>query len=131
MNIFDHLNNITLEKKDFKGEEGWNIYMINRYLSMSEGYVEIVNIVQKNVFQRTPEQVYNIYRDIIPKRKIWLQYIKSKSEKFDPELLGYVAQYYECSEREAKQYIPMLKNEQLKDILEGFGLDKKQIKAIL
>lgn len=74
-NIFSHLNNITLEKKEFLGDEGWNSWMINRYISMDENYVELVNIIQKNTYQLSPKQIYTIYRDIIPKRKVWLGYI--------------------------------------------------------
>ena len=50
MNIFDHLKNITTQKGEFLGEEGWNNWMINRYLSMSQDYCEVVNIVQKNTW---------------------------------------------------------------------------------
>ena len=47
MNIFDHLKNITITKDPYLGEEGWNNWMINRFLSMNQDYIEVVNIVQK------------------------------------------------------------------------------------
>ena len=49
MNIFDHIKNITTTKGSYLGDEGWNNWMINRYLSMDQEYCEVVNIVQKNM----------------------------------------------------------------------------------
>ena len=39
MNIFDHIKNITTNKGSYLGDEGWNNWMINRYLSMDPDYV--------------------------------------------------------------------------------------------
>lgn len=130
-NIFSHLNNITLEKKEFLGDEGWNSWMINRYISMDENYVELVNIIQKNTYQLSPKQIYTIYRDIIPKRKVWLGYIKSKKEKTNPDLLVLLAEWFECSEREVKHYLDLLSKTDLEEILSKFGKDKRQIKELL
>ena len=65
MNIFDHIKNITTTKGSYLGDEGWNNWMINRYLSMDQEYCEVVNIVQKNTWQMKGEYLYNLYKDLI------------------------------------------------------------------
>ena len=116
-NIFDHLKNITTQKGPYLGDEGWNNYMINRFLSMDPDYVEVVNIVQKNTWQMKGEYLYNLYRDLIPKQYKFLKYIKSAHKSdYAAEEIEAVQLYFEVSKKEAKQYIDMLPKEELKTI---------------
>ena len=116
-NIFDHLKNITTQKGPYLGDEGWNNYMINRFLSMDPDYVEVVNIVQKNTWQMKGEYLYNLYRDLIPKQYNFLKYIKSAHKNdYTIEEVEAVQLYFEVSKKEAKQYIDMLPKEELKII---------------
>jgi len=118
MNIFDHLKNITTQKGDFLGEEGWNNWMVNRYLSMNQDYCEVVNIVQKNTWQIKPEHLYNLYKDIIPKQYVFLKYIKAKNKvDYKKDEIEAVQQYFEVSGREAKEYIKMLPKDELTNIM--------------
>ena len=50
-NIFSHLKNITTTKGPYLGDEGFNNWMINRFLSMDPDYCEVVNVIQKNTWQ--------------------------------------------------------------------------------
>jgi hypothetical protein len=118
MNIFDHLKNITTQNGDFLGEEGWNNWMVNRYLSMDQDYCEVVNIVQKNTWQIKPEHLYNLYKDIIPKQYVFLKYIKAKNKvDYKKDEIEAVQQYFEVSGREAKEYIKMLPKDELTNIM--------------
>jgi hypothetical protein len=117
MNIFDHLKQITITKGPYLGEEGWNNWMINRFLSMNQDYIEVVNIVQKNTWQMKGEYLYNLYRDIIPKQYVYLKYIKSNTKQdYSIEEIEAVQQYFEVSKKEAKEYIDMLPKEELEII---------------
>jgi len=117
MNIFDHLKNLTVTKGPYLGEEGWNNWMINRFLSMNQDYIEVVNIVQKNTWQMKGEYLYNLYRDIIPKQYVYLKYIKSNTkQEYSIEEIEAVQQYFEVSKKEAKEYIDMLPKEELEII---------------
>ena len=117
MNIFDHLKNITITKDPYLGEEGWNNWMINRFLSMNQDYIEVVNIVQKNTWQMKGEYLYNLYKDIIPKQYVFLKYIKSNTKQdYNVEEIEAVQQYFEVSNKEAKEYINMLPKEELEII---------------
>jgi hypothetical protein len=117
MNIFDHLKNITTTKGTYLGDEGWNNWMINRYLSMDPDYCEVVNIVQKNTWQMKGEYLYNLYRDLIPKQYKYLKYIKSsKKKEYKSEEIEAVQAYFEVSKKEAKEYINMLPKAELENI---------------
>ena len=117
MNIFDHLKNITITKGPYLGEEGWNNWMINRFLSMNQDYIEVVNIVQKNTWQMKGEYLYNLYKDIIPKQYVYLKYIKSNTkQEYSIEEIEAIQQYFEVSKKEAKEYINMLPKEELEII---------------
>jgi len=117
-NIFDHIKNITTNKGPYLGDEGWNNWMINRYLSMDPDYCEVVNIVQKNTWQMKGEYLYNLYKDLIPQQYKFLKYIKaSKKSDYKKEDIDAVKQYFEISEKQAKEYINILPKEELEDIV--------------
>lgn len=117
MNIFDHIKNITTNKGPYLGDEGWNNWMINRYLSMDQDYVEVVNIVQKNTWQMKGEYLYNLYKDLIPKQYKFLKYIKpTKKIEYNQDEVDAVASYFEVSKKQAKEYINMLPKDELETI---------------
>lgn len=117
INIFDHLKNITTQKGPYLGDEGWNNWMINRYLSMNQDYCEVVNFIQKNTWQMKGEHLYNLYKDIIPNKFIYLKYIKSsKKKEYKPEQVEAVSIYFEVSKKQAKEYIDMLPKEEIENI---------------
>lgn len=134
--FFNILEYITYSKKPYNKlteseRKEINPFMINRYLSMNLEYVDIVNYVQSIPYERK-ESYYKIYSSILPKSKLWLKYIKKgKGEKDKDEILGYVSRYYECSKREANDYLKILDKKELKEILSGMALNEKEIKKLL
>ena len=130
-NIFDWLKEITLKKSDWntftdEQKEQFIPYMVNRFLSMSPEYVYIVNIVQKIPYTEK-ERIYKVYKSLIPKKNIYLKYIKSKTPTYPQKLLEYMANYAECSQKEAKEYIPLLGKDNVKNVLINLNVDKKEI----
>ena len=126
MNIFDHIKNITTTKGPYLGDEGWNNWMINRYLSMDPEYCEVVNIVQKNTWQMKGEYLYNLYKDLIPQQYKYLKYIKAtKKKEYKVEDIEAVQAYFEISKKEAKEYIDSLSKEEINAIQSQiYGIDK-------
>ena len=117
MNIFDHIKNITTNKGAYLGDEGWNNWMVNRFLSMDQDYCEVVNVVQKNTWQMKGEYLYNLYKDLIPKQYKYLKYIKPKNKKeYKVEQVEAIQSYFEVSKKEAKEYIDMLPIEETENI---------------
>ena len=128
--LFEWLNEITVTKtlpENFS-EESWNTfnsYMVHRYLSMYIGYIDIVNYVQK-INPTNKKQIYSIYREMIPKQKVWLKYVKSQTPKKNDELVNYIAEYFECSLGEADHYIDIIRETGVRDILWKMGIDEKE-----
>jgi len=135
MNVFKWLNEITVKKSpstQFSDEDwdGWNSYMVHRFLSMSKEYIDIVNLAQR--FHPTDKKgLYNFYKEVLPRKKVWNKYIKSQNKKDIKELSKIVANYLEVGCNEASSYIPVLGKEGTNDILSGIGLEKKDIKKLL
>ena len=119
-NIFDWLNEITYHKRPwsiFNNDEKnlFNPFLINRFISMNPDYIDVVNLIQRypNCSNRW---VYNFYCDVLPKKKTFFRYIKSKN-KWDKEILSKVADYYKISIREAKDCTSVLSDDALNKIL--------------
>ncbi len=133
--LFDWLEEITVKKTppgDFT-EESWdsfNSYMVHRYLSMDINYVELVNYVQK-ISPQNKKQIYTIYREMIPKKKVWLKYTKSSKKQRPQSVAEYVAKYYECSLGEADHYIDIIREPGVRGILWEMGVDKKELDKLV
>ena len=135
MKIFDWLNQITYDKQPWNSfteedKKSFEPYMIHRFLSMNPEYIEFVNLVQ--TFPYTDkEKIYNIYLYMIPRKKMFLKYIKSSTKKKQENLLKHIASYYECSLGEAEEYIDILRESGVKNILNQLGIEEKEQKKLL
>jgi hypothetical protein len=83
--LWGWLNEITLYKTPIENisEESWdkwNSYVVNRYVSMDIRYIELANYIQTIPYDNK-HQLYQIYREMIPKSKVFLKYLKSKTKK--------------------------------------------------
>ena len=137
MTIFDWINEILVNKKhwdDFTVDEQkkFSPFIINRWLSMDEEFIEVVNYFQKYAIGTLePREVYKWYSDFLPKGKRFNKYIKSKNKKkYDPILVAIVCRYFECSKTEAKENLSLISKEEVNQILENYGTDPKKIKSI-
>lgn len=135
MNLFDWLKEITYNKTPWtsfseEDKKSFEPYMVNRFLSMNQSYVELVNYVQRIPYTEK-EKYYTIYCGLIPKKQQYLKYIKSSTKVPNADLLKHIARYFECSTREAELYISLLKEDEVKKYLRGMGLEEKEIKKLL
>jgi hypothetical protein len=134
-NFFGWLEQITYYKKDWDNfdeieKKHWNSYMIHKSISYHEPYIEIVNLAQK--YQFSDRDLYNFYKSIIPKKKVYFNYIKAQSsQKYNQELITILSEYFRLSSREIKDYIPLLSKENITNILQQLGLENKEIKKLL
>jgi hypothetical protein len=114
-------------------EQDWdtfNSYMIHRFISMNPYYIELVNEVQ-TILPTEKKQIYTIYRELIPKRKVFLKYIKGNSSKYNPELMELLSNHFECPKKEAKEYFNILGKVRIKNLLSKMGFEKKEITKLL
>lgn len=134
MTLFNWLEHITVKKShpNSFNESDWdsfNSYMIHRFISMNMDYIEIANYTQR-INPQNKKQIYTIYRDLLPKQKMWFKYIKPEKSKDNKELIGILTKYFECSTKEVKEYLELLSKKEIKSILKSMGMDDKEIKKL-
>ena len=135
-NIFDWLKHINQYKTPISefSQSDWdvfNAYMIHRFMSMhSSESIELANIAQR-IPPTDKQGVYSFYKDYIPKNSKFIRYQKQKSKTYNEELLLELANHYNLSKREAKDYITLLDKSTIVRILSQRGLEDKQIKKLL
>jgi hypothetical protein len=135
MQIFDWIKQVTYIKdpwSSFSEEDKvtFNPYMVHRFLSMHEPYIELANYLQQ-FWQLTHGQIYLIYCEYLPESKIFAKYIKSTKPKVNNELLSILSNYYKVSTREVKNYLQILKEDEVKVILSSRGIEEDEIKKLL
>ena len=135
MTLFDWLNELTFNKRDWSTfsedqRESFNSYMVHRYVSMYIGYVEIANIAQKLPLTEK-EKIYNIYKTRLPKKKMFLKYVKNQNKKPYDDLLKYVSDYYHCSLGEAEHYIDIIREAGVRGILWEMGVNEKETDKLI
>ena len=135
MTIFDWLKEITTNKTSWASftedqRESFNSYMVHRFVSMYEGYTEVANYGQRIPYP-DKEKTYKYYCSMLPKKNVFLKYIKSSKKKPSNSLLQHVADFYTISLGEAEDYLYILKKEGIEHILEKSGVDEKEIKKLL
>lgn len=140
--IFDHLSNITDKKLPIsqyseKNIKSWSNYMINRWLSMNMDLVELVNEFQKyTIGQLGMKETYQLYSDVLPKKKLFSKYIKGKKQdKYNNKLVELFANHFLCSNDEAFEYLDILtltgKQNEIEKIIRLYGKTDKEVKALL
>ena len=137
MTIFDWINQMLVTKKSWDGftedeQKKFSPFIINRWLSMDKDFIEFVNVFQKYAIEiLKPREVYKWYCDVLPKGKRFNKYIKSKkSKEYNKELLDIICNHFECSKLQTKDYLKLINKEEVKEILEKYGKDKKTIKRL-
>ena len=140
--IFDHIGNITdkklsISKYSEKNLKSWSTYIINRWLSMNMELIDIVNEFQKyTIGILGPKETYQLYYDILPKKKYYSKYVKGKKQdKFNKELVDIFSKHYMCSKDDAIEYLDLLtvsgKLSDIERIIKLYGKNDKEVKALL
>ena len=135
MTIFDWFKQVTYNKdpwSSFSEEDqaAFNPYMVHRLVSMYEPYIELANYLQQ-FWQLKPDQIYLIYCKYLPENKVFAKYIKSTKSKVNNELLEILATHFQVSTREIKEYLHILDENQIKDILSSRGINDDELKKLL
>ena len=120
----------TLEEADMKS---WSNYMIHRFLSMNPDWIDLIAELQPYTQSLPPKALYLAYIGFLPKGRHFLRYVKvKKTDKYEDWLVDLVTKDYQCSEKEANEYLEILYNsregrEHVKYICEKYGTEKKKI----
>lgn len=120
MKLSEYLNAITKDKTelDFNDNEvkkGYVPYIINRFVSMCDLYIPIVN--QINQYDLSKDIHFKFYQALLPKRKQFFKYIP-KAKDLNVDEKRKIAKYFEIGLKEAEQYIRIMSQEDIDKILE-------------
>ena len=124
--LFDVIKDIKYYKKgdmlDVEGSEAeaaYNNFIAMRFLSMNEGLCPLVNTVNhlQDVFDK--KEMYKLLIELIPETNSFDGFIKAKTDKEQYE--EEIAQYYECSIKEAREYVKIMGLEWAEQIHKSFG----------
>ncbi len=140
--LFDHLKAIeeiqnldyydTLDESDRKT---FNVYMVNRFLSMIIDYIPVVNEIQMYWNQIGPRETYLFYSQILPRKRQYAKYTKSANESsaYEESVEAIVKQHFSVSLYEAREYLRILYSNtegraSLRTLLQSYGCDEKLLK---
>ena len=137
MNPFDHVKNLHTKKRhweDFNDEEkkSFNVFIINKALSMNPNYLGIVNMVQNFTGLNqilSQKEVFNLYYSLLPTKFRFYKWIKGEKTKKDKEKAEYLATHFKVSIREAYDYLQILDRKTVKSIIKNYK-NESQRKAI-
>ena len=138
MTIIDWINSILIYKKPWEEfsethQKTFSPYIINRFLSMDPEFTEIINMFQPySIGMLESKDIYEFYCKLLPKGKRFNKYIKGKKEKkYDPELIDLLCKYFEESKSNVLDYLELINKEQLKSILQLYGIEPKKVRKYI
>ena len=131
MNPFDHIKNLHTKKRhweDFNDEEkkSFNVFIINKGLSMNPNYLGIVNMVQNFTGLNqilSQKEVFNLYYSLLPNKFRFYKWIKGEKTKKDKEKAEYLATHFKVSTREAYDYLKILDKKTTNGIIKNYKND--------
>jgi hypothetical protein len=134
MNPFDHIKNLHTKKRrweDFNDEEkkSFNVFIINKGLSMNPNYLGIVNMVQNFTGLNqviSSKEVFNIYFNLLPNNFRFYKWIKGEKTKKDKEKAEYLAMHFKVSTREAHDYLQILDRKTINSIIKNYKNDTQR-----
>ena len=140
MNPFEHVKNLHTKKrrwKDFNDEEkkSFNVFIINKALSMNPNYLNIVNMVQNFTGLNqilSQKEVFNLYYSLLPTKFKFYKWIKGEKTKNEKEKAEYLAMHFKVSTREAYDYLKILNKKSINQIIKNYKNDtsRKTIQSV-
>ena len=132
MNPFEHVKNLHTKKRrweDFNDEEkkSFNVFIINKALSMNPNYLGIVNMVQNFTGLNqilSQKEVFNLYYSLLPNKFRFYKWIKGEKTKKEKEKAEYLAMHFKVSTREAYDYLKILDKKTINKVIKNYKNDK-------
>lgn len=137
----EFIEDLTTKKTDWNDQseadkKGYSPFMMNRWISMSQDWIEVVAETQRYTAVISPRINYLFYSDILPKKKFWFKYASSKTEKIKElsVLISLVSKKLFVSEKEASEYVDILiqtgRKQELSEWTKKFGFTEKELSKI-
>jgi|TARA_S200002703_G_C3792120_1_gene244462 hypothetical protein len=136
MNLFSWIDELFVKKRawdSFSAEDQkkFSPFMVNRYLSMNNDFLPIINHFQKLTIEVMPiGVVYKFYCSLLPKKKTYLRYLSGKKTKTNEKVVPFIQKYFEVSKLQASEYYNLMTTDELKLLLKQYGKTDKEIKKM-
>ena len=135
MTLFDWVNEVKTKKRKWSSfsdtdKKTFSPYMVHRFLSMNQNYVELVNDFQK-YWSLESREVYKWYCDVLPNKRSFDRYIKAKKKETYPDwVMDILCKYFNESKAHIDEYLYLISKEELNNILSMYGTDPKELKKL-
>jgi len=136
--IFDFIDGVTHKKKEWNkwsetDQKLFSPFIVNRWLSMRQDLVEIVNELQcYTIGLLRPAETYRLYYELLPANKSFAKYVKGKKdEKFSDKLITQIAEHYQISKSEATEYAELMDQTSCTNLLTLYGYTEAEIKTMI
>ena len=128
-----HNKKVNWDELTEEEQKGWNTFIVNRALSFTSDYLDIVNKIQPHTAgQLTPAEIFKYYQSMLPSNFRFQKWIKGqKQNKFNPQLVEVVSAYLECSKQQAEDYLGILDKKETKNLLKIIGIQDDEIKKLM
>jgi hypothetical protein len=124
--LFDTIKDIKYGKKgnlfdeeNSEYEAAFSNFMALRFLSMKQELCPLLNIVNQFQDSIDKKDMYKLLVELVPNSYEHDEFIKAIVNKYEYE--KDVAQYFECSLKEAREYIDIMGLEWAKEIHSSYG----------
>jgi len=134
--MFEIINSILYDKKSWESftpsqQNSFTIFTLNKALSNISDYIGSVNIINQYSQSLTNEQVYNFYKDLFPKKRLYVKYVKKTEAQYTKELLQFFSKRLKESKKNIENMLDMFSRQDVEDYLIQCGLEDANIKNML
>lgn len=135
MTPFDFLKKVHDKKLKWEDltedqQKVYNTFIINKALSFNSNYLDVVNRIQH--YTPTPKESFKYFQSMTNDKFRYNKWIKGqKIKSFNPQLLALVSGYFECSSKQAEDYLNILDKKETKILLKHIGVQENEIKKLL
>ena len=135
MTPFDFLKKVHDKKLKWENltedqQKVYNTFIINKALSFNSNYLDVVNRIQH--YTPTPKESFKYFQSMTNDKFRYNKWIKGqKTKSFNPQLLALVSGYFECSSKQAEDYLNILDKKETKTLLKHIGVQENEIKKLL
>jgi len=139
INFFTYLNAILKKEKSF--EEYFEYFKSNDNFKNFDSFMIIRYLFQGNMVEHAnyfntlhgildKEQLFKMMYFMVPKNNAFIKYNK-KVKKEKSEIIKFIKDLYIISNKEAEEYLSILNDQDLNELLRMYGLDEKERRKIL
>ena len=136
MNLFSWMDELFVKKRPWDSfsdadKKKFSPFMVNRYLSMNDDFLPIINHFQKLTIEVMPiGVVYKFYCSLLPKKKTYLRYLSGKKQKTNDKVVPFIQEHFEVSKLRASEYYNLMTKEELTSLVKKYGKSDKEIKKM-